>query len=48
VRERSSVAIDVASTVVLVLVGAVWLVPYAWMTVTSLKTLPEIVQAPAS
>lgn len=46
-RERSSLAIDVASTFVLVLVGAIWLVPYAWMTVTSLKTLPEIVQAPA-
>lgn len=46
-RERSSLALDVASTVVLVLVGVVWLVPYAWMTVTSLKTLPEIVQAPA-
>lgn len=46
-RERSSLAIDVASTIVLVLVGAIWLVPYAWMTVTSLKTLPEIVQAPA-
>jgi sn-glycerol 3-phosphate transport system permease protein len=36
-----------ASTLVLVVVGAVWLVPYAWMTITSLKTLPEIVAAPA-
>jgi sn-glycerol 3-phosphate transport system permease protein len=35
------------STAALVVVGAVWLVPYAWMTVTSLKTLPEIVAAPA-
>jgi sn-glycerol 3-phosphate transport system permease protein len=31
----------------LVLVAALWLGPYAWMTLTSLKTLPEIVRAPA-
>ena len=31
----------------LVVVGAVWLVPYAWMVLTSLKTLPEIVETPA-
>jgi sn-glycerol 3-phosphate transport system permease protein len=30
----------------LVLVALVWLGPYAWMVVTSLKTLPEIVAAP--
>ncbi|MFO0549195.1 MAG: carbohydrate ABC transporter permease [Polyangiaceae bacterium] len=32
---------------VLLVVALVWLAPYAWMTVTSLKTLPEIVSAPA-
>ncbi|HEV8247834.1 MAG TPA: carbohydrate ABC transporter permease [Polyangiaceae bacterium] len=32
----------------LFLVGAIWLVPYAWMVLTSLKTLPEIVAAPAA
>ncbi len=46
-RERSSMATRLASTAVLLLVGAIWLVPYAWMTITSLKTLPEIVQAPS-
>jgi sn-glycerol 3-phosphate transport system permease protein len=46
-RERSTRATTLASTAVLLVVGAVWLVPYAWMTVTSLKTLPEIVQAPS-
>lgn len=32
----------------LVLLGAalLWLAPYAWMTLTSLKTLPEILEAP--
>lgn len=34
------------STTVLVVVATVWLAPYLWMTVTSLKTLPEIVAAP--
>ncbi|MCC6522466.1 MAG: carbohydrate ABC transporter permease [Polyangiaceae bacterium] len=37
----------VASLAVLVLAGVVWLAPYAWMVLTSLKTLPEIVSAPA-
>jgi sn-glycerol 3-phosphate transport system permease protein len=32
---------------VLALVAILWLGPYAWMTLTSLKTLPEIVAAPA-
>ena len=36
-----------ASTAVLVLVAILWLGPYAWMTLTSLRTLPEIVAAPA-
>jgi len=31
----------------LVAVALLWLGPYAWMTLTSLKTLPEIVAAPA-
>lgn len=35
------------SRTALVLVAALWLGPYAWMTLTSLKTLPEIVRAPA-
>lgn len=32
----------------LVLIALVWLLPYAWMISTSLKTLPEIVAAPAA
>ena len=32
---------------VLVLVALLWVGPYAWMTLTSLRTLPEIVAAPA-
>ncbi len=35
------------SRAALVVVAAIWLGPYAWMTLTSLKTLPEIVRAPA-
>lgn len=35
------------SSLVLVAVAALWLGPYAWMVATSLKTLPEIVTAPA-
>jgi sn-glycerol 3-phosphate transport system permease protein len=37
----------VISRSLLVVVAALWLGPYAWMTLTSLKTLPEIVRAPA-
>ena len=37
---------SIASTTVLVIVALLWLGPYAWMTLTSFKTLPEIVQAP--
>ncbi len=29
-------------------IAALWLLPYAWMVVTSFKTLPEIVRAPAA
>lgn len=36
-----------ASDLLLVVVAIVWLGPYAWMTITSLKTLPEITRAPA-
>ncbi len=32
----------------LVAVGLLWLLPYLWMVVTSLKTLPEIVRAPTA
>lgn len=31
---------------VLILVALVWLFPYAWMVLTSFKTLPELVEAP--
>jgi sn-glycerol 3-phosphate transport system permease protein len=31
----------------LILIASVWLGPYAWMTITSLKTSPEVLQAPA-
>ena len=34
-------------TVVLVAAALLWLGPYAWMTLTSLRTLPEILKAPA-
>lgn len=47
IGERGSTATRIASTAVLVLVALLWLGPYAWMTVTSLKTLPEITRAPA-
>jgi sn-glycerol 3-phosphate transport system permease protein len=47
IGERGSEARRWASGAVLVLVALLWLGPYAWMTVTSLKTLPEITRAPA-
>jgi sn-glycerol 3-phosphate transport system permease protein len=37
-----------ATNLVLLAVALVWLLPYAWMAVTSLKTLPEIVAAPTA
>ncbi|WP_438007150.1 carbohydrate ABC transporter permease [Sorangium sp. So ce321] len=40
-------AVRLVSDAVLVLVAVVWLGPYLWMTITSLKTLPEITRAPA-
>lgn len=35
------------SRVLLVVVALLWVGPYAWMVLTSLRTLPEIVAAPA-
>jgi sn-glycerol 3-phosphate transport system permease protein len=37
-----------ATNLVLLAVALVWLLPYAWMAVTSFKTLPEIVAAPTA
>jgi sn-glycerol 3-phosphate transport system permease protein len=36
-----------SSRLALVVIGLLWLGPYAWMVLTSLRTLPEIVAAPA-
>jgi sn-glycerol 3-phosphate transport system permease protein len=47
VIERGHRARAAISTGVLVVVALLWLGPYAWMTLTSLRTLPEIVAAPA-
>lgn len=45
--ERGDRARAAISTAVLVVVALLWVGPYAWMTLTSLRTLPEIVAAPA-
>lgn len=45
--ERAGFARRALSRSVLVYVALLWLGPYVWMTLTSLKTLPEIVSAPA-
>jgi sn-glycerol 3-phosphate transport system permease protein len=47
IAERGEGARRAVSAGVLLLVAILWLGPYAWMTLTSLKTLPEIVKAPA-
>jgi len=47
VIERGDRLRRAASAIALVAVGALWLGPYAWMTLTSLRTLPEIIAAPA-
>jgi sn-glycerol 3-phosphate transport system permease protein len=47
VIERGDRARAAISKAVLVLVALLWLGPYAWMTLTSLRTLPEILAAPA-
>lgn len=46
IAERSALR-QLVSIPLLIVVGLLWLGPYAWMTLTSLKTLPEIVAAPA-
>jgi len=46
-QERWSVGKLAASWFVLLAVALLWLGPYAWMVLTSLRTLPEIVAAPA-
>jgi sn-glycerol 3-phosphate transport system permease protein len=46
VRERGHLARVAASNVTLVLVALLWLGPYAWMTLTSFKSLDEVVHAP--
>jgi sn-glycerol 3-phosphate transport system permease protein len=46
IGERGAAWRRAASAIVLVAVALAWLGPYAWMTLTSLKTLPEIVRAP--
>ena len=45
--DRASGVSRLASGVVLIVVGALWLAPYLWMTLTSFRTLDEIVRAPA-
>lgn len=45
--ERGDRLRSAISTGVLVVVALLWVGPYAWMTLTSLRTLPEIVAAPA-
>jgi len=47
IGERPRGARAVLTSGALLLVALLWLGPYAWMTLTSLKTLPEIVAAPA-
>ena len=46
-RRGGSRLARLASWMLLALVALVWLGPYLWMVSTSLKTLPEIVAAPA-
>lgn len=45
---KSGAPFGAAGNLVLLSVGLVWLLPYAWMVSTSMKTLPEIVRAPAA
>lgn len=47
IAERGGALRQIVSIPLLIVVGLLWLGPYAWMTLTSLKTLPEIVAAPA-
>ncbi len=45
---RPALGLSRLSPLLLAGVGLVWLLPYAWMVSTSLKTLPQIVAAPAA
>ncbi|MBL8740082.1 MAG: hypothetical protein JNK04_03275, partial [Myxococcales bacterium] len=45
--DRPSALSRAARVVLLVVVALLWVAPYLWMTVTSLKPLDEIVRAPA-
>jgi sn-glycerol 3-phosphate transport system permease protein len=45
--DRDGLVPRLARTSTLVIVALLWLGPYAWMTVTSLRSLREIVDAPA-
>lgn len=45
--DRASLGRRLPSRGALLLVSLLWLGPYAWMVLTSLRTLPEIVAAPA-
>ena len=45
--DRPSLARGTARAVFLVLVAALWVVPYLWMTLTSFKSLDDILAAPA-
>jgi sn-glycerol 3-phosphate transport system permease protein len=47
VIERGDRGRAAISTFVLVAVALLWLGPYAWMVLTSMRTLPEIMAAPA-
>ncbi len=45
--DRRGVGSRTAGAVLLVVVALLWLAPYAWMTLTSFKSLDEILHAPA-
>src|SRR5690606_18165955 len=44
--QRRGVGSRAFVTLTLAIVSLLWLLPYAWMVLSSLKTLPEIVTAP--
>lgn len=46
--QRRAVGSRAFVTLTLAVVSLLWLLPYAWMVLTSFKTLPEIVTAPAA